>query len=367
MRLTIFLIVVTGLLWAGCSALDTDFRKEGVGREGRIVVVIDSTLWDGAVGEELRGTISGPISTLPSMEPHFVLEPRHLVSQHALESAQEQRNVMFVGVIGDTTSNESRWLNSAFSDEVRATIQSGTPVAFDRRDPWRRRQLAYYVVANTVDELIPAINEAASDIVYAYNLVTRERMYRELFDIGRQHDIEEQLMERHGFAVNAQHDYLVATDTTQFVWLRRILTDTWRSVFVYYQDRADPSTLTPENVIARRNALTQEYIRGTEDGFVEVVLSQPITVDSIDFKGRFGYEIRGMWEMVGVENGRKFQFGQGGGFLTYAFYDPPSGRLYMIDGMLFAPGYPKREFLRQLEVIAYTFRTAQDVARQAAD
>jgi hypothetical protein len=29
----------------------------------------------------------------------------------------------------------------------------------------------------------------------------------------------------------------------------------------------------------------------------------------------------------------------------------------MIDGMVFAPGHDKREFLRQMEVIAHTFRT----------
>ncbi|NBC17960.1 MAG: DUF4837 family protein, partial [Bacteroidetes bacterium] len=50
----------------------------------------------------------------------------------------------------------------------------------------------------------------------------------------------------------------------------------------------------------------------------------------------------------------------GGPFLTYSFYDQSTGRLYMIDGMVFAPGHEKREFLRQMEVIAHTFRTRQE-------
>ncbi|MYJ45783.1 MAG: DUF4837 family protein, partial [Rhodothermaceae bacterium] len=43
-----------------------------------------------------------------------------------------------------------------------------------------------------------------------------------------------------------------------------------------------------------------------------------------------------------------------------AFYDEPSGRLYLIDGMVFAPNFSKREFMRQMEVIAYTFRTLEE-------
>jgi hypothetical protein len=37
----------------------------------------------------------------------------------------------------------------------------------------------------------------------------------------------------------------------------------------------------------------------------------------------------------------------------------------MIDGMVFAPGYDKRTFLRQMEVIARTFRTRQQAAGTA--
>ncbi len=359
------IIAALTLFAGGCGALSGDYRSEAGGREGQVAVLIDSTLWNSFVGDTLRATIGGPILTLPSREPNFLLNPVHYTSQDALESIQDHRNVLIVGIIGDTTAYESRWLYHRLSAEVRDPILQGTPLIFGRSDEWRRRQEVHYVVARDNAELAQAIATFSNDLVYSYNLATRERMYRELFDIGRQRNLEEVLMEDHGFAVNVQHDYVVATDTANFVWLRRILTDTWRSLFVYYQERVDPTTLTPENVLLLRNALTKQYMEGSQGGVVEVVMTQPITVDTLDFKGRYGFEIRGLWEMVGEENGRRFQFGQGGAFVTYAFYDEPSARMYMIDGMLFAPGFPKREFLRQLEVIAYTFRTARDEALSA--
>ncbi len=168
-------------------------------------------------------------------------------------------------------------------------------------------------------------------------------------------------MENHHFAVHAQHDYVVAMDTSNFIWLRRTLSDTWRSFFIYYEENADPSKLSPEWIYNARDALTQRFVQGTSGGWIEIDRKRPLESEEINFKDRYAYETRGLWHMVGEENGEKIQFGMGGAFLTYAFYDQASARLYLIDGMVFAPNFPKREFLRQLEVIAYTFRTRQEV------
>jgi hypothetical protein len=52
--------------------------------------------------------------------------------------------------------------------------------------------------------------------------------------------------------------------------------------------------------------------------------------------------------------------GMGGPFVNYAFYDQPSDRVYFIDGSVFAPTYDKLQFIRQMEVIARTFRTREE-------
>ena len=56
----------------------------------------------------------------------------------------------------------------------------------------------------------------------------------------------------------------------------------------------------------------------------------------------------------------------GGPFVRYSFYDAEQGRRYVVFGMVYAPQHKfrgsKREFLRQLEVIARTFRTADGAA-----
>ena len=162
-------------------------------------------------------------------------------------------------------------------------------------------------------------------------------------------------MGKHDFAINAQYDFFVAQDTMNFIRLRRVLTDTWREIFVYYIENGNPADITPEWIIEQRDKLTEKFVRGTFEGsYVKVDGRRPLTSENINFLGRFGYETRTLWHMT--------EDAMGGPLVNYTFYDEDQRRIYMIDGMVFAPNYDKREFLRQVEAIAYTFRTQNEVA-----
>ncbi|MCY4160187.1 MAG: DUF4837 family protein [Bacteroidetes bacterium] len=368
MRRITFLLTVM-LFSQGCGdggLLGGDYRPDATGIEGQITVVIDSVLWNGTVGEALQIHVGGSIETLPSAEPEFDLEAIGLTSSAAFDMAKDRKNVMIVGLIADSSSEnittESEYLNTIFSnDSLRQMILEGSPALVARPNHWRRNQLVYYLAAASPSDLIMSLEQNSEQLRYHFNEVSRTRLHRDMFDIGRQHDIEQALIEEHQFAVNAQHDYFIAIDTTQFVWLRRSLTDTWRSLFVYYEEEGDPSKLNADWIARARDALTQRYISGTAGGWIEIDRRRPMTIQEINFKDRYAIEFRGLWHMVGEDNGRKFPFGMGGPFVTYAFYDEPTQRLYLIDGMVFAPNFSKREFMRQMEVIAYTFRTLQEV------
>ena len=49
----------------------------------------------------------------------------------------------------------------------------------------------------------------------------------------------------------------------------------------------------------------------------------------------------------------------GGPFRSYGFYDLNTQRLYLVDMAVFAPGKKKLPYLRQLDVMAQTFKTRE--------
>ena len=350
---------------AGCGG-ESDFRPRAVGQDAEILVVADSLDWHGAIGDALRETVGQFISTLPAPERQFDLRHAPLATERDLEMARRRKNVIFAAAFNDST-NEAEYLRNVFDPATRETIREEGGVAVSRENIFRRDQQVYYIAGENKEDVVQAIYDRAEGVSGQFNRIARRRLAAEMFDRGRQFEVEEELAAMYDFAVNVQHDYLIAIDTSDFVWLRRILTDTWRSVFVHFIENADPRLLTPEWIYDTRDSLGRQYIQGNLGGWVEIDRreTRPLETRNINFLGRYGFETRGLWRMVGDEDGRKVEFGMGGPFVTYAFYDEPTRRLYMIDGMVFAPGYDKREFLRQMEAIAWTFRSVDAAAESS--
>ena len=353
------LVTTAATLIAGCEL--GEYKPQAVGKEGEIIVVVDSSRWDGPIGDALLSTIGAYIGTLPAPERRFDLRPMDLDADRDLSQVRKQKNVVFVAPLTDST-NEATYIRNVFDEAAQEAIRDGDGVVVARADLWRKNQDVFYVTGEDVEAVVDAIQRRSDEMIRTFNEATRERMTVDMFDRARQVELEELLMENHGFAVNVQHDYVIAVDTTNFVWLRRILSETWRSLFVWYTE-ANPAQLSPEWIYATRDSLTAKYIQGNLGGWVEIHRHEqrPLITQNIDFLGNYGFETRGVWRMIGEENGELVEFGMGGPFVNYTFYDRASGRIYMIDGMVFAPGYEKREFLRQMEVIAHTFRTRGDV------
>ena len=354
---------------AGCGT--GEYRPHAVGPISEITVVIDSHRWHGPVGEAIRDELGRSIATLPVPEAAFDLRPVELTSGDRLTRLRQRRNVMFVTPIDDST-NIGQFMRARLSEAVRDSVNAGRAIYVVKPNLWRQDQIAMYLTAASDSGLVRQIHRAGDEMRGVFNRVARQRMEVEMFERGRQVDIEEQLMEKHGFAINIQHDYFIAVDTTNTIWLRRIVSsESWRSVLVHYVENADPQTLSPAWIRNKVDSLTQEYMEGSRAGFLKTDYRRPLTIDRIDFLGNYGFEMRGLWTMVEeVGEGEYRQLGMGGPFLTYAFYHRPSDRIYIIHGSVFAPGYDKRPFLRQMEVIAHTFRSnvnadGDDVAQRS--
>ena len=356
------LVTVTGILiLAGCEG---DFRPRAVGPEGEITVVMDSTHWTGEPGETLRNNVTPWIETLPVSERYFDI--RHIeLSERTFERIKDTKNVIIASALTDST-NETTFLRRRLSDEAEQAILDGQRAVVPNPNLWRRSQRIYYVAAATPENLAQTFRSQGSDIRGTFKEVTLQRMEQEMYETERQTGLEDTLMNRHNFAVNVRHDFQIAVDTTTategFVWLRRVLSKTRREFFVYYAEDVGPDQITPEWIHATRDSLTQRHLRGNIQGFVNIDYRRALETEQLSFQDRYGFETRGLWFMATPEEGTNQlrPVGGGGPFVNYTFYDRETDRVYMLDGSVFAPEHDKLPFLRHMEVMARTFRTAAD-------
>jgi len=356
-------LLLVGILASGVlAACEGDYRPRAIGKEGQITVVMDSSNWTGAAGEALRANVTPWIETLPQPERYFELQHREFTSEQVYDSIQDLKNVIVAAPLSDST-NEANFLRRRLSDQARQAVQNGQVAVVGKPNLWRRSQRVYFVTAATAEDLAEAFQNRGAEIRETFENVTLQRMKREMYDDARQYAVEDSLMQEHGFAVNVQHDFQVAidttTDSTGFVWLRRILAQTRREFFVYYIEDANADRITPEWVYNTRDSLARRYLRGSVAGFVRTDYRRALETEQTQFLDRYGFETKGLWYMATpINDGKEFQpVGGGGPFVTYTFYDQATDRIYMLDGSVFAPDFDKLEFVRQMQVMARTFRT----------
>lgn len=368
--LTLSVAIACCLVLASLVGCGGDYRPRAVGPEGEVTVVMDSTSWEGPLGTAFRSNVAPYVNTLPVPERMFSLRQVDLTSQATYERVQEQKNVVFVAPLSDTT-NEANFMRDRLSEDVRTAVEDGESLVVPRPNLWRKSQRVFYVTAADTDQLIQALETKSEEIRETFREITLERMEREMFEKERQFGLEDSLMSTHQFAVNVQHDYQIAEQdlegSAKSVWLARVLIDTRRDLIIHYVEDASPSLITPEWIMNTRDSLTRKYIRGSMAGFARIDTRRELETNEQDFIGRYGYQTTGLWHLVADPDSvdldgdygddEYVEMGGGGPFVNYTFYDQDSGRVYMIDGSVFAPTFDKLQFLRQMKVIARTFRT----------
>lgn len=346
-------------LLAGCS--DSDWLTgppSAVGPFGEILVVTDSMTWRGPVGDAVRAELGQPVVTLPNQQGAFDLRYMPLTDRF-FANVKKQRNVLFIGDIRDSTQIGDflrARIPAAGQDMLRRGEGRGI---YLRRNLWANGQVVTIAAGATDSSLVTELRERGKELRAVYDSLALTATRREMFERLRQVEAERDLLREHAFAVNIQHDYRRIQDTTtsvtgrtgRFIRYRRVLTDTWRDFFVYYEDNVDPTRLAEADLDQITDDLLRTFARGTIDSsYVQLDPRRPVSIDTVRIAGRSALEKKGLWRMI-----NDFM---GGSYVRTAFYVPEQQRLYVYCGLVFAPApdLDKRQFLRQMEVIPRTFR-----------
>ena len=69
------------------------------------------------------------------------------------------------------------------------------------------------------------------------------------------------------------------------------------------------------------------------------------------YKGLDFAEIRGFWEV--------YNDYMGGPFVSHVFYSRDGQEMIVLQGFVYAPKYDKRQYMRQVESIIYSFEWAK--------
>ena len=217
-----------------------------------------------------------------------------------------------------------------------------------QEDVYAQNQHVFYILADDKEEMISKIIEKKEDIVRLALKHENISGKRKMLGSKRasQDEFYQQCITERKFGVRKPESYRVALNNEEFVWLRKSSTtkELEQGLLLYEAPYTSKDDLTTENLLKVRNERVKKYIPGEREGsymkYSNVFVPQR---KDQDFKGKYGVEIRGWWDLHG-------DF-MGGPSYIRAVVDESRGRIVFAEGFLFYPNENKVKPLRELEIL----------------
>lgn len=335
----IFAAVFLFILTTSCGV-----KRDALGSLDKIIVIADSTQW-----VDIRDDVHAALDHIiysPQPEPAFEILQKN---PDELGALQRFPNLLVIGTL-DAEQEMQVLLDKLLTGDAISRVAQDSAFLFNKQDPWARQQLLGLAVSKDLPTLKKNLKKHGERLFNLYDEHLSANMLHTLFDHFEQKEITKMLMDKHGWSVRLQADYFVAVDSSdiRYVWLRRFNPQRWISV--YWEPADDPSMLSKEWMLSRRDQVIRPMYDGDYIYEKGVIQTQEKVVN---FKNRYAIRLDGVWQ--------NDEHIMGGPFRSFGFYDENDGRLYMIDLAVFAPGRRKYPYLRQLEEIASTFKTKTEI------
>lgn len=318
-----FYVLFVIVLLVGCSP---PYKPPyGVGKFTEIIVISEPEVYSEV--ESLLVNTLGRVIYTPTAEHIFDITQ---VSPDELPKFKYRQNCLIIGLVGDSL------IHSLLAPGAMKELLSGRSYIFGSDSLFVPGQSVLVISAPTIHKLAEVI-KTNSELIFNYfaNGVMR-RLKATLYKDGYQKKLVAELKSKYGFSISIPKGWVVANNKVGFVEFIRHHPD--RIISIYWE--ATPTIkLDKPQAISIRNKIGSLYYDG------DYVNDSLTDFYWVNFHNIVAAKLDGIWQ-----NDTKVM---GGPFRSYLFW--VSGRLYVIDFHIFAPGEKKWKWVQQLEIICDTF------------
>lgn len=349
-------IIIIGLLTYACTSTPEE-RAENLpaatGKSGDVLILMDSTQWKSELGEAVRNIFSSEVSGLPRNEPVFKVIWVHPSSK--IKLLTQIRNLVYVFAL-DQASAGTRSITQNLSEETIKNIKSDSSFYLvNKKNEYSRGQEVMYLFGNTTEELIHHLKRDGERIQDFFNNVEKQRMMTSINKTSTTKNHTALLQKEYQISLHFPAGFQLVQKEKDFVWFRSPESEIDKNFFIARKPYTSEYQLLPDSLLDWRESICQKYLFEDPDmpqSFITTERSipfNPVKAKQVNFNGVFGMEIRGLW--------RTNNKSMGGPFISYSFVNEADKHIYYLEGFIYSPGKPQRELIREMEAIAFTFKT----------
>ena len=322
------IFLVLSALLALCSCKNTKALLPNVsGKAGEIIVVIDKTDWEGNLGSKVRDLLACDCPFLAQREPLYSLV--NVPPGGFGDLFKVHRNIVYFNINPQIDSSGIRY----------------------RSDVWATPQCMVQIGAPTAEKAAELLDENGKKIVSFIEQSERDRVIRNSIRY-EEREIAPKVSEVFGGSPHFPMGYKLKKLTSDFGWIADEKQYTLQGILIYKYP-VSGNDLTLNKIIAKRNAVLKDNVPGMfENTWMTTGTFMPPSLEFIHFRGRDFAQVRGLWE---VENDY-----MGGPFVSHSFYSPDGSQIICAEAFVYAPKYDKRQYLRQVESILFSWEWAKE-------
>lgn len=296
------------------------------GKPGDVAVVISKVDWDGNIGEEYRRIFSQPYEMLPQYEPLY--DPINIPYESFNELFQRHRNVIFTEISDRYT--KARML-----------------VEYDR---YAKPQLLIHLQAPDDKTFIHLLTASQHKILLYLNRAERDRLLN-LHGKAPDKGVESMIERKHNVSLLIPRGYKVVRDSSDFTWINQDVGPIIQGIVIYHYPFQDSSAFGQKKLVRVRDHYMMKYMPGEIEGSYMTTEKEfgPLYSEYLFNGKKYVAEMRGLWK---TEKG----ISMGGPFISLSTLDEKNHRILTIEGFVYAAGYDKRNYMRQLEAILYSMK-----------
>lgn len=264
-----------------------------------------------------------------------------LVSAYQMQKEPPSKNMVILGLARQGEVGELIE-NIIGTNSVRKVLKGYNHV-FKKLNYPVEGQLTVIVSAASGDKLQQVVRGNGEIIRNLFEEGNRERL-RGYFELREKPEISAEIEARYGFHIMVPYDYTINQERDDIPGIELVNTKPHRGLAVSWHEWNDgPISLADSSTLydARKDLAWRMYDKD--------VMRRDMVFFGEEKLGPFqAIRMEGYWENS-VDT-------YGGPFICFFVYDEFDRRLWIVDCVVYAPGFPKHPNLRELHALAETFR-----------
>ena len=324
-----------------------NFLPNATGTDSEMLIVMDSSKFKKKLGRSIVNVFGENIYGLPQPESYFDL--KYIRPKNFNNILKFAKNIIIIFTLeGDSPS--SKLLRNEFNQNSIEKIKTDTSLfMMIKKDQYAKGQEILYLFGRDDQILLEHIKRNKEKLrTYFEKRVIKNINKKNISNTNK--NISKDLIKRFGYSITLPAGFSIAKLDSQFVWLREIDSEIEKNIFIYFEKYVSDEIFYKKNIEDFRRKVSLKYLRDVENPSIYMTYQKelPFMKTEVNFKKNFSIETRGLWKLSDISGG--------GPFLSYTFVDKNSNRLYYLEGYVYAPGSKKRDLMREIYSILWSFK-----------